>query len=105
MTDDSSAYHEILQKILETQSKIKDLTEARQADGDEQRVNNDNDPKLMGEAKNAMHDMFDMMANQSSNPLSPEERGHVKGTCTEAVLFKYRSHSALVLAHMECNHF
>ena len=106
MTDDSSAYHEKLQKMLEAQSKIKDITEARQADSDEQRVSNDdNDPQLMGEAKNAMHDMFDMMANQSSNPLSPEERGHVKGTCTEAVLFKYRSHSALVLAHMECNHF
>ena len=75
MTDDSSAYHKKQQKMLEAQSKIKDITEARQADGDEQRVSNeDNDPQLMGEAKNAMHDMFDMMANQSSDPLSLEER-------------------------------
>ena len=50
------------------------VNEARQADGDEQRVSNDdNDPQLMGEAKNAMHDMFDMMANQSSDPLTLEE--------------------------------
>ena len=61
-------------KMLEAQSKIKDLTEARQSDGDEQRVSNDNDPQLMGEAKTAKHDMFDMIANQSSNPLSLEER-------------------------------
>ena len=75
MTDDSSAYHEKLQKMLEAQSKIKDITEARQGDGDEQHVSNDdNDPQLMGEAKNAMHDMFDMMTNQSSDPLSLEER-------------------------------
>ena len=76
MTDDSSAYHDKLQKMLEAQSKIKDLTEARQGDGEEQRVSNDDEPQLMGEAKNAMHDMFDMMANQSSDPLSLEERGH-----------------------------
>ena len=28
----------------------------------------------MGEAKNTVHDMFDMMAIQSSDPLSLEER-------------------------------
>ena len=49
MTDDSSAYHEKLQEMLETQSRIKDLNEARQA-------------------------MHDMMVNQSSDPLSLEER-------------------------------
>ena len=38
---------------------VKDINEARQADGEEQRVSKeDNDPQLISEAKSAMHDMF-----------------------------------------------
>ena len=75
MTVDSSAYHDKLQKMLEAQSRIKDINEARQADGEEQRLStDDNDPQLMGEAKNAMHDLVDMMGTHSSDQLSLEER-------------------------------
>ena len=40
------------------------------------RVNKDDDPQLMGEAKTAMHDMADMLVNHStsSDQLSFEDR-------------------------------
>ena len=68
MNEDSSAYHDKLQKILDAQSKITEINEARQADGEEKRVNkeDDDDPQLMGEAKTAMHDMADMLVNNST---------------------------------------
>ena len=59
------------------QSKMMDIGEARQADGEEKRVNkeDDDDPQLMGEAKTAMHDMTDMLVNHStSNKLIFEDR-------------------------------
>ena len=53
-----------MQKILDAHSKIKEINEARQGDGEEKRVNKeDNDPQLIGEAKTAMQDMADMMIN------------------------------------------
>ena len=70
MNVDSSAYHD---KILEAQSTVKDINEARQADGAEQRVSKeDNDPQLIGEAKSAMHDMLDIMDSHSSDKPSLE---------------------------------
>ena len=75
MDENSSAYHAKLQRILDAQSKIKEINEARQADGEEKRNNKvDNDPQLMGEAKTAMHDMADMIVNYSSDQLGLEER-------------------------------
>ena len=38
MNDSSSAYHAKLQRILDAQSKIKDINKARQADGGETRT-------------------------------------------------------------------
>ena len=62
MNEDRSAYHDKLQKILDAQSMMTEINEARKADGEEKRVNkNDNDPQLMCEAKTAMHDMADML--------------------------------------------
>ena len=75
MSESSSTYHAKLQRILDAQSKIKEINEARQADGEEKWVNKeDNDLKLMGEAKTAMHDMADMIVNHSSDQLGLEER-------------------------------
>ena len=75
MNENSSAYHAKLQRILDAQSKIKEINEARQADVEEKRVNKeDNDPQLMGEAKTAMHDMVDMIVKHSSDQLGLEER-------------------------------
>ena len=54
MNVDSSAYHNKLQKILEAQSTVKDINEARQADGAEQVSKQDNDPQLIGTAKSCM---------------------------------------------------
>ena len=39
MNEDSSAYHDKLQKILDAQSKMTEINEARKADGEEKRVN------------------------------------------------------------------
>ena len=56
--EDSSTYHDKLQKILYAQSKMTEINEARQAESEEKRVNKDNDhPHLMDEAKITMHDM------------------------------------------------
>ena len=74
MYENSSAYHAKLQRILDAQSTIKEIDEARQADGEEKWVNEDNDLKLMGEAKTAMHDMANVVVNHSSDQLSLEER-------------------------------
>ena len=76
MNEDSSAYRDRLQKILDAQSKMTEINEARKADSEEKRVNKDDDnPQLMGEAKTAMHDMTDMLVNHStSDQLSFEDR-------------------------------
>ena len=74
MNEDSFAYHD---KFLDAQSKITEINEARQADGEEKRANreDDDDPQLMGEAKTAMHDMADMLVNHSTpDQLSFEDR-------------------------------
>ena len=65
MNESSSTYHAKLQRIFDAQSKIKEINEARQADGEEKRFNKeDNDLKLIGKA---MHDRADMIVNHSSD--------------------------------------
>ena len=59
--------------MLEVQSNIKKINEARHANGKEEKVNKDDDPQLMGEAKTAMNDMFDMNVN-SGDKLSLDDR-------------------------------
>ena len=64
-----------MQKILDAQSKVKEINDARQADGEQRMVNKeDNDPQLMGEAKNAMHDMADMIISHTSDQLGLDDR-------------------------------
>ena len=68
----NSAYHAKLQTILDAQSKIKEIDEAREAEGVEQKVSkDDNNPQLPGEAKSAMHDII---ATHSSDQLGLDER-------------------------------
>ena len=52
-----------------------EINEVRKADGEEKRVNKeDDDPQLMGEAKTAMHDMADMLVKHyTSDQLSFED--------------------------------
>ncbi len=60
--------------MLEAQSNIKQINEARQASGQEEKVSKpDDDPHLMGEAKTAMDDVLDMNDN-SCDKLSLEDR-------------------------------
>ena len=59
MNENISAYDDKMQRILDAQSKIKEINEARQADGKEERANEDNDLQLMSEAKTAVYDMAD----------------------------------------------
>ena len=60
--------------MLEVQSNIKKINEARHANGKEEKVNKDDDPQLMGEAKTAMNDMFDM--NVNSLPTNDDYSRH-----------------------------
>ena len=50
--------------MLEAQSNIKKINEARHADGEEEKISKeDNDPQLMGEARTAMDDVADIMSS------------------------------------------
>ena len=74
VSSDSSAYHAKLKRMLEAQSNIKKINEARLANGKEEKVSKEDEyPQLMGEAKTAMNDMFDMNVN-SCEELSLEDR-------------------------------
>ena len=69
--DKCSAHHARLQKMLEAQANI---NEARQDSGKvEPVVREDDDPQLLGEAKYAMQEVFDMNVN-AGNVLSLDER-------------------------------
>ncbi len=51
-------------KIDDVRSSVKQINEARHADGQEGKVSKpDNDPHMMGEAKTAMDDVLDMNDN------------------------------------------
>ena len=52
-----SVYHAKLQKVLEAQSHIKNINDVRQAEGEEEKINKEEDkPQLIGEAETAMED-------------------------------------------------
>ena len=70
----SSRHHAKVKRALEALSNVKKINEARQADGEEEQVNKEDDePQLIGEAKTAMSDVLDMNTN-SSDKLSMEDR-------------------------------
>ena len=59
-----STYHSRLQKMLQARANIKQINDARQADGEEHKISKqDGDPQLLGEAKTAMKELFDMNAH------------------------------------------
>ena len=87
-----SAYHAKLQKVLEAQSHIKNINDARQAEGEEEKINKEEDkPQLMGEAKTAMEDMFDMNANVQ-NDLTLAERVDMLNADQKHIFDKVKSH-------------
>ena len=69
-----TAYHGRLQAMLQAQANIKQINDARQAEGEEQKISKqEDDPQLMGEAKMAMTELFEMNA-RPPNTLSLEQR-------------------------------
>ena len=59
--------------MLAAASNVKKINDAGQKDGEEEKVEEDDDPQLIGEAKTAMTDVLTMNVN-SSDKLSVEER-------------------------------
>ena len=89
---DGSAYHSRLQKILQAQASIKKINDARQADGEEHTISKEDDePQLMGEARAAMKDLFDINTNQPDT-LSLEQRVAMLNTDQRRVFDKVKAH-------------
>ena len=60
--------------MMKAQSMVKDINEAREADGVEEKINKEDDnPQLLGQAKSAMQDVCDMNV-KNKNPLALHER-------------------------------
>ena len=89
---DGSAYHSRLQKILQAQASIKKINDARQADGEEHKISKEDDePQLMGEARAAMKELFDMNTNPADT-LSLEQRVAMLNTDQRRVFDKVKAH-------------
>ena len=90
--DKCSAHHARLQKMLEAQANIKKINEARQDSGKvEPVVREDDDPQLLGEAKNAMQEVFDMNVN-AGNVLSLDERIRMLNADQRRVFDRIKDH-------------
>ena len=100
---DCSDYHTKLQKILQAESQVKKINEARQAADDKEKktggledggVVNDDDIQLIGEAKTAMQEVLDMNVNMrgSRTTLSLEERVAMLNVDQRRVFDKVKSH-------------
>ena len=76
--------------MLEAQSNIKKINEARHADGEE-KISKDDEPQLMGEAKTAMNDVIDMNVKSSSD-LSLESRVAMLNADQRRIFDNVKSH-------------
>jgi len=73
-SEECSAYHSRLQKMLEAKNNLRAINEARREnDAPKYDHKEDDDPQLPGQAKSAMEDMLDMNT-KSGNDLTLEER-------------------------------
>ena len=94
LPDDStcSAYHGRLQKMLQARANIKQINDARQADGEEQKISKqDDDPQLLGEAKTAMKELFDMNAHPVDT-LSLKQRVAMLNADQRRIFDKVKDH-------------
>ena len=103
-----SDYHTKLQKILQAESKVKKINDARQAAGDAKEEKTDgvqdgagdannvdaNDIQLIGEAKTAMQEVLDINVNMRGNSgtLSLEERVVMLNVDQGRVFDKVKNH-------------
>ena len=88
-------YHDKLKTMLAAASNVND---ARQKEGAEQNVEEDDDPQLIGEAKTAMIDVLTMNMN-SSDKLSVEERVAMLNDDQRRVFDTVKGH----LLHQKCH--
>ena len=86
-----SAYHSRLQKVLQAQANIKKINDARQADGEGHKVNKDDDPQLMGQAKTAMKELHNMNAHPADT-LTLEKRVTMLNADQRRIFDRVRSH-------------
>ena len=105
LNEDSSSYHARLQRTLDAQSNVKKINDARQEDGKEEEVNEeDNEPQVMGQAKSAMSDALGMNAQQPGD-LSLETRVGMLNADQRRIYDKVRDHLLHQKSHekKECN--
>ena len=94
LPDDStcSAYHSRLQKILQARANIKQINDARQADGEEHKISKqDDDPQLLGDTKTAMKELFDMNAHPADT-LSLKQRVAMLNADQSCIFDKVKDH-------------
>ena len=85
--------------MLAARSNVKQINEARQADGEEEKLSKeDDDPQLLGEAKTAMHDVLDMNVI-ACNDLTLEERVAMLNADQRRIFEKVKAH----LLHEQCH--
>ena len=99
VTSQSSNYHAKLQVMLAARSNVKQINEARQADGEEEKMSKeDDDPQLLGEAKTAMHDVFHMNAI-TCNDFTLGERVAMLNANQRCIFENVKAH----LLHQQCH--
>ena len=91
-------YHEKLKTLLAARSNVLKINDARQNEGEEEKVEEDDDPQLIGEAKTAMTDVLTMNIN-SSDKLSVEERVAMLNDDQRRVFDAVKGH----LLHQKCH--
>lgn len=80
--------------MLATRSHVKQINEARQADGEEEKLTKEDDePQLFGEAKTAIHDVLDIKFYANThNTLTLEERVAMLNDDQKRIFEKVTSH-------------
>ena len=99
ISNTSSSYHDKLEAILAAQSNIRQINEARQADGQEEKVRkDDDDPQLIGEAKTVMNDVLDINSSSFSE-LSLDDRVAMLNGDQRRIFENVKAH----LLHQQCH--
>ena len=84
---------------MTAQSNVRQINEARQAEGQEEKVSkDDDDPQLIGEAKMAMNDVVDLDMNPCSE-LSLEDRVAMLNGDQRRTFDNVKTH----LLHQQCH--
>ena len=99
MSNKSCSYHAKLEAMLAAQSNVRQINEARQAEGQEEKVDkDDDDPQLIGEARTAMNDVVDINASSFSE-LSLDDRVAMLNGDQKRIFDNVKAH----LLHQKCH--